>query len=61
MSRRIEEATATAMHRLSDELGVEALLVPPVAPGADAAGIAGEIAVVLGRSLGITRRELPWA
>lgn len=57
----LEEAAAEAQDRLTDVLGVEPVLVPPSGAGGNPREVVRNVAVHLGRHLGISKRELSWS
>lgn len=57
----LEQATAEASQRLASAFPEPASLVPPSGPGGVPRHVVASVAVHLGRSVGLTRRELPWS
>ena len=57
---RLEQATAEAQTRLSEAFSGDPILVPPSPAGGLPRELVRDIAVHLGRKVGVTRRELPW-
>jgi len=57
---RLEQATKVSQDRLADAFGRAPLLVPPVGAGGSPRQIVAQVAAFLGRSVGVSRRELPW-
>lgn len=57
---RLEQATAQAQERLTEQLAEPPVLVPPVGAGHVARDVVVDVAVHLGRHVGVTRRELQW-
>jgi arsenite-transporting ATPase len=56
----LEQATAESSERLARAFPEAPLLVPPSGPGGVPRHVVAGVAVHLGRSVGLTRRELPW-
>lgn len=56
----LEQATAASRDRLTAALPVAPVLVPPAPPGGTPRSIAEAVSVHLGRSMGLTRRDLTW-
>ena len=56
----LEQGTANARDRLAEAMGTAPVLVPPAPPGGIPRDVVEAVAVVLGRQVGITRRELKW-
>lgn len=57
---RLEQATAEAQERLGRGFGAAPILVPPSGAGGVPRHVVAQVAVHLGRMVGVTRRELPW-
>ncbi|MFT6233269.1 MAG: hypothetical protein ACJAZO_003789 [Myxococcota bacterium] len=57
---RLEQATQESMQRLGDAFGHMPILVPPVGGGGIPRHVVAQLAVALGRQVGVSRRELPW-
>lgn len=57
----LEQATAEASERLRRATGLEPVLVGPAPPGGPPRAVVENVAVPLGRLLGLTRRELVWS
>ena len=57
---RLEQATASAQKRLVSAFDEEAVLIPPVGGGGVPRDVVTNVAVHMGRSAGITRRDLGW-
>lgn len=56
----LEQATAKATRRLLKALPVPPILVPPMGGGGRPEQVVGDVAVHLGRQVGVSRRELSW-
>jgi Anion-transporting ATPase len=56
----LEQGTADASNRMTTALGHPPLLVPPAPPGGTPRQVVESVAAHLGRSVGLTRRELQW-
>lgn len=56
----LEQSTAHSRERLQEGLDLEPVLVGPVAPGRSAREVVQDVAVSLGREVGLTRRDLSW-
>ena len=56
----LEQGTAHSRERLHDGIGIEPVLVGPAAPGRSAREVVQDVAVSLGREVGLTRRDLSW-
>lgn len=56
----LEQATAASRDTLRERLALEPVLVPPSGTGGVPRNIVGGVAVHLGRSVGLTRRDLQW-
>ncbi len=57
----LEQATARSRQRLREGTDSEPVLVGPAPPGGKAAAAVLDVAVALGRSAGLTRRDLVWS
>jgi arsenite-transporting ATPase len=57
----LEQGTAQARDQLAAAIGAPPLLVPPAVGHPGPAGVAAAVAVHLGRSVGVTKRDLAWA
>lgn len=56
----LEQGTADSVARLSESFPDPPILVPPAPPGGVPQEVVGSVAAHLGRSIGVTRRELAW-
>lgn len=57
----LEQATAESRDAIAARLPTTPVLVPPAPPGGTPKGVAEAVAVHLGRSMGLSRRELVWS
>ena len=56
----LESAAADAQDRLKDVLGVEPIIVPPAGAGGEPRKVVRNVAVHLGRRLGVSKQEITW-
>lgn len=58
---RLEQATAASEARLADAFPGDVVLVPPSGAGGNPRDVVGNIAVYLGRRVGLTKRDVAWS
>ena len=56
----LEQGTAQSRERLRDGIGIDPVLVGPAGPGRSGRQVVQDVAVSLGREVGLTRRDLSW-
>ena len=56
----LEQGTAQSRERLQSGIGLDPVLVSPANPGRSGREVVEDVAVSLGREVGLTRRDLAW-